>query len=126
MESNKNIVKEDKEWYIGRDLAGYPFNKKYQPDYQKNGRQYSGYATPYQETFFYDYVVLKYDVRFRYQGVDYYIVNWGDCDCYARMDETLKITYESFNDPIELIEQLEINGRKLIDFMDEIEEIEVF
>lgn len=126
MEANKTLVHLDKEWYIGRDLAGYPFNKKYPPDIKRYGSKYSGYKNVYRETFFYDYVVLKYEVRFRYQNVDYYIVNWGDYDCYARMDETHKITYESFTDPIALIEQLEINGCKLIDFMDEIEEVEVF
>ena len=126
MENNNPIVEERDAWYIGRDLLGYPFNKKYPPDYKKYGSTYSGYPNVYRETFFFDYAVENYDVRFKYQGVDYYIVNWGDYNCYARMDETLKIKYESFADPIELIEQLEINGRKLIDFMNEIEEVEVF
>ena len=123
METDLNKTYEDP-YYIGRDVFGYPYNKKYPPDYQKYGRQFSGYATPNQEAFFYDYVVLCYDIRFTYRGKDYYIVNWQDY--FAYMDQTLKITYQSFPDAIALIEQLEIDGRKLIDFMEEIEDVEAF
>lgn len=123
METDLNNTYEDP-YYIGRDVFGYPYNKKYPPDYQKYGRQFSGYATPNQEAFFYDYVVLCYDIRFTYKGKDYYIVNWQDY--FAYMDQTLKITYQSFPDAIALIEQLEIDGRKLMEFMEEIEDVEAF
>ena len=115
----------DKEWYIGRDIFGYPYNRKYPPNIKKYGAHYSGYRTFQQECFFYDYIVLNYDVRFKYNGVNYYIVNWGEDDC-ARMDETLKIQYEVFHNPIDLIENLQIEGHKLIDIMNDIEEVEVF
>lgn len=110
--------------YIGTDLMGYPFNQKYPPDTQKYGTHYSGYRTAQQECFFQDFAVQNYDVRFKCRGVDYYIVNWDDC-C-ARTDETLKIVYEKFPNPIALIEQLTIDGAKLIDIMNDIEEVEVF
>ena len=110
--------------FIGKDLFGYPFNRKYPPDTKRFGTHYSGYRTAQQETFFYDFAVQNYDVRFKYKGQNYYIVNWEDV-C-ARTDETLKIIYERFSNPLELIEQLTIDGVKLIDFMNEIEEVEVF
>ena len=112
------------EEYIGRDLFGYPFNKKYPPDTKKYGRDSSGYRTPQQETFFHDFAVLNYDVRFKYKGVDYYVIIRPEY-C-ARTDETLRIEYEKFKDANSLIEQLMVDGVKLIDFMDEIEEVEVF
>ena len=111
--------------YIGTDLLGYPYNRKYPPDLKKYGSQYGGYRTFQQETFFYDYAVQSYDVRFKYNSVDYYIVNWGPGLC-MRTDETLKVFYEKFPNAIALIEQLTINGVRLIDFMNEIEETEVF
>ena len=79
-------------------------------------------ATPYQEAFFYDYAVLCYDLRFTYKGKDYYIVNWNDC--YALTDETREIMHQTFPDAIELLEQLEIDGIKLLQFMEEIEDVE--
>ena len=123
METETKQFPED-EFYIGRDVFGYRYNKKYPPDYKKYGDTYSGYATPNQEFFFYDYVVLCYDGRFTYHGVDYYIVNWGDC--FARTDEKLQIMYETFSDPIALIEQLKIDGKRLMDIMDDIEDVEAF
>ena len=54
----------------------------------------------------------SYDVRFKYKGQNYYIVNWEDV-C-ARTDESLKIFYEKFPDPLTLIEQLTIDGVNLL------------
>lgn len=110
--------------YVGRDLMGYPYNRKYPPDIKKYGSQYSGYRTFQQETFFYDYAILCYDVRFTYKGTDYFIIiRKGYC---ARTDSTLRIEYEKFPNANALIEQLTIDGVKLIDFMNQIEEVEVF
>ena len=121
MEANLDTIYKD-EYYVGRDVFGHPYNKKYPPDFQKFRRQYSGYATPYQEAFFYDYAVLCYDLRFTYKGKDYYIVNWSDC--YALTDETREIMHQTFPDAIALLEQLEIDGIKLLQFMEEIEDVE--
>ena len=57
---NKNY---DDEYFVGRDVFGSPYNKKYPPDYKKYGSQFSGYASPNQEFFFYDYAVLRYDLQ---------------------------------------------------------------
>ena len=43
--------------FIGTDLAGYPFNRKYPPDTKRFGTHYGGYRTSQQETFFYDFAV---------------------------------------------------------------------
>ena len=66
--------------------------------------------------------VLCYDIRFTYKGTDYYIVNWQDC--FALTDKKREVMYQTFPDAIALIEQLEIDGRKLLDFMEEIEDVE--
>lgn len=121
METNPNKKYAD-EYYIGKDVFGFPYNMKYPPDYQKYGRQFSGYATPNQEAFFYDYVVLHYTIRFTYKGKDYYIINWWDC--FALTDQKHEIMYQTFPDAIALIENLEIDGRKLLDFMEEITDVE--
>lgn len=121
METDLNKTYEDA-YYIGRDVFGNPYNKKYPPDYKKNGSQFSGYATPNQEAFFYDYAVLCYDIRFTYKGKDYYIVNWQDY--FALTNRKHDVTYKEFPDAIALIENLEIDGKKLLDFMEEIEDVE--
>ncbi len=110
--------------YVGRDLFGYPYNKKFPLDKKRYGSEYSGYRTPQQETFFYDFAILCYDVRFKYRGTDYYvIIRPKYC---ARTDETLRVEYEKFKNANDLIEHLTVDGIKLIDFMDQIEEVEVF
>ena len=43
--------------FIGTDLLGYPFNRKYPPDTKRYGTHYSGYRTAQQETFFYDRIL---------------------------------------------------------------------
>ena len=50
METDLNKTYDD-EYFVGRDVFGYPYNMKYPPDYQKYGSQFSGYATPNQEFF---------------------------------------------------------------------------
>lgn len=37
--------------YIKDDLAGYPFNAKYPPNYEKNGGLYHGYKTTLKRRF---------------------------------------------------------------------------
>lgn len=110
--------------YIGRDLAGYPYNTKYPPNIEKNGAKYGGYKTAQEETFFYDFAVQNYDVRFKYEGVDYYLITREDYCALA--NSSLKKEYECFSNALDLIENLSINGRRLIDIMNDIEEVEVF
>ena len=78
--------------YIGKDLLGYPYNRKYPPDIKKYGSHYSGYRTFQEECFFYDFAVQHYFVCFKYKGQNYYIVSWEDC-C-ARTDETWNDVFE--------------------------------
>ena len=37
METNLDTIYKD-EYYVGRDVFGHPYNKKYPPDFQKFGR----------------------------------------------------------------------------------------
>lgn len=120
---NKNVpFLQHEEYYVAYDIFGYPYNKKYPPDFSKYGGQYSGYATPNQEFFFYIYAIQHYDGRFVYKDKEYYIINWWDC--FALTDKKHETIYKEFPDAIALIEQLEIDGRKLIDIIDEIEDVE--
>ena len=64
--------------YIKDDLAGYPYNSKYPPNYEQNGGLYHGYKNNSEETFFYDFAVQRYDLRFSYKGVEYYFLSEQD------------------------------------------------
>ena len=113
----------NKESYIGIDIAGYPFNRKYPPDIKKYGSQYYGYKNVQRQTFFYDFAVLRYDVKFSYKGVSYYIII-RNVYC-AQTDETLHIEYQRFFDAINLVESMKIDDKNLIDIIDLIEDVEV-
>ena len=63
--------------YRKKDLAGYPFNAKYPPNYEKNGGLYHGYKNNSEETFYYDFAVQRYDLRFSYNGKKYYFLSNG-------------------------------------------------
>ena len=65
-----------------------------------------------------------YDVRFKYHGNMYFLMYTPE---YAALcDEKFTNEIEIFATPNDLIKNLEIEGRKLLDIIDEIEEIEPF
>jgi len=61
--------------YRKKDLAGYPFNAKYPPNYEGNGGLYHGYKNNSEETFYYDFAVQRYDLRFSYNGKEYFFLS---------------------------------------------------
>ena len=71
--------------YIKDNLAGYPFNAKHPPNYEQNGGLYHGYKNNSEETFYYDFAVQRYDLRFNYNGTDYYFLS--EQDYAAQCDE---------------------------------------
>ena len=110
------------EEYIGEDLFGYWYNKKYPPNVEKYGSKYNGYSTDARDVLFQDFAVYGYDLQFKYKGKYYYCVSCGNyvADC----DDHFTVEYQRFEDANQYIEQFEIDGRKLIDIIDELEEVE--
>lgn len=113
---------EDKD--VCMDLNGYPMNFKYQPDYTLYGSEYNGYKSWNQEAFFYEFVVQNYDLSFKYHGQMYYLLrekgHASVCDEHFTEEY---VTFESGND---LIEQFEIEGVKLIDLIDQLEDVDIW
>ena len=112
---------------VGKDLMGYPYNMKYPPMISKYGDQYLGYPNWNQEVFFYEFAVQGYDVTFVYHGVKYFLM--ADSEYYCTCEDMHFMPSEKslyFKNGNELIEQLEIEGKKLIEIMDELEEVEMW
>lgn len=108
--------------YIKDDLAGYPFNAKYPPNYEKNGGLYHGYKNNSEETFYYDFAVQRYDLRFSYNGKEYYFLS--EQDYAAQCDEHFTNEIRRFKDGNAVLEEFEIDGKKLIDLIPFIEDCE--
>ena len=108
--------------YVRDDLAGYPYNMKYPPNVEEYGTVFGGYLTAAHEAMFHDFAVFCYDLQYKYKGKYYYCVNCYDyvADC----DDHFTVEYQQFEDANQYIEQFEIDGRKLIDIIDELEEVE--
>ena len=109
-------------YYIGYDLFGYPFNSGFPPNTDLYGDGYAGYKNTASQVLFYDFAVQMYDVRFKYNGNMYYLMYTPD---YAALcDENFYNEIEIFATPNDLIKNSAIDGRKLLDIIDEIDEIE--
>ena len=108
--------------YVMNDLAGYPFNSKYPPDYSKNGSLYHGYKDGVEETLFYDFAVQGYDLSFIYNGKAYHFLSESDYVAYC--DENYNEEYQRFPDGNSAIEQFIIEGKLLIELINELEDVE--
>lgn len=109
-------------YYIGHDLWGYRYNNEFPPNTTLYGNDYYGYKNAASQVLFYDFAVQMYDVRFKYHGNMYFLMYTPE---YAALcDEKFTNEIEIFATPNDLIKNLEIEGRKLLDIIDEIEEIE--
>lgn len=110
--------------YIKKDLAGYPFNMKYPPNRELNGSLYHGYRNNTEETFFYDFAVQRYDLRFILHGKEFYFLS---CEDHAALcNETFQNEIRIFRDGNAVLEEFMVDGKRLIDLIPEVEEIEVF
>ena len=112
---------------VGRDLMGYPYNIKYPPMIAKYGDKYLGYPTWNQEVLFFEHAVQGYDVTFVYHGVKYFLMSDPEYHCTCEdMHFTPSDKSQYFPNGNALIEQLEIEGHKLIEIIDELEEVEIW
>ena len=107
---------------VGYNLAGYPFNKKYPPKDMRIGAKRGGYETWNRWILFYDFAVQGYDLYFKYKGKEYHFLSEPDYVAYC--DDHYTEEYQRFPDGNVLIEQFEIDGKKLIDIIDELEDVE--
>ena len=116
------IMGKRKDAVVGYDLAGYPYNKKYPPCVAKYGDEYGGYGSWNKWILFYDFAVQGYDLRFVYHGKWFYFLS--EPDHVALCDDHYTEEYQLFPDANTMIEQFEIDGKKLIDIIEELEDVE--
>lgn len=110
-----------REDYVKTDFMGYPYNGKYPPGGEKKGL-YHGYGSATEETLFYDFAVQGYDLTFMYKGEHYYFLSTPEY--VAQCDEHYTEEYQRFDDGNTALEQFKIEGRSLIELMNELEEVE--
>ena len=108
--------------YIGVDEHGSRFNAMCPPDKKKYGVAYGGYKNNARQVLFYDFAVQGYDVEFWYGDKKYNLLY--EPTHAALCDEKYSVEYETFTNPMEFIQNLVIDGKKLIDIIDKLEDVE--
>lgn len=108
--------------YIGENLMGFRFNAACPPDEKRYGTAYGGYPNNARQVLFYDFAVQGYDVEFKYDGDVYHLLY--EHDHCALCDEQYTNEFESYPNPMELINNLRIQGHRLIDIIDDLEDVE--
>ncbi len=107
--------------YVGYELFGYPFNKKYPPDKTRYGQAYDGYANKTLGVLLYDFCVMGYDVELSFKGKNYYFMDAGEG---VVTDSHFAERKEVFDSPMALVENFKIDGKTLLELAPEIEDIE--
>lgn len=117
------MYKKKEPWadYVGYDLFGYEYNCKYPPNEDKFGNSYGGYATPNQETFFYDFCILQYGVVFSYEDVLYETEFTDDGPIITKL--ATNEVQGPFENAVQLLENTNINGQKTINILDKFQNI---
>jgi YHS domain-containing protein len=110
--------------YIRKDLAGYWYNAKYMPDFSHNGSLYNGYRNNIEEVLFYEFAVQGYDMAFTYKGKRYYFLS--EPDYVAFSDENFTEEYQRFEDGNTALEQFKIDGKSIVQIIEELEDVEAF
>jgi len=115
-----NIKRNEQETdYIGHDLFGYEYNKKYPPNKDLYGDSLGGYATPNQETFFYDFCILRYGVAFSYKDEDFEAEFASDGPILRNL--TNKTLQGPFEDAVALLEKARLGDKVLIELLEDLE-----
>lgn len=107
---------------VGHDLFGYPYNKKYPANMGDDAFPYNGYATPNRETFFYSFAVQGYDVEYTYNGKKYYVM--FEPEAVYETDDQFNAKLQKFADGNDYIENYLVDGHRLIDIIDDLEDVE--
>lgn len=109
--------------YIKFDLAGYAYNSKYPPTMQRPNDKFLGYPSWNRQVLFFEFAVQGYDVSFEYENQVYYLIY--DEDGAGRCRVPFNDIIEKFDSPNALIEQMSVGGKKLIDVIDELQNVEM-
>ena len=122
METNIPITpyNDPREW-VGYDLFGYPFNKKYPPNNKLYGQSFEGYANKALGALLYDFAVQGYGVELSYKGKTYYFMDAGEGVVTDSHFSERKMVFDS---PMALVENFKIDGKTLLELAPEIEDIE--
>ncbi len=64
--------------YIGYNMLGFPFNKKYPPNRELYRDSFEGYSNKALGILLYDFCVMGYDVEFSYKGEPFFLLNTGE------------------------------------------------
>lgn len=107
--------------YVGYDLCGYPYNKKYPPNKKRYGQSYEGYPNKALGVLLYDYCVMGYDVELSYKGKSYFLMDDGE-GVVSNSNYTER--REVYDSPMALVENFKINGKTLLELSPEIEDID--
>ncbi len=107
--------------FIGHDLFGNEYNRKYPPDRDKNGNDFEGYETPNQLTFYYDFCIQQYGVAF-YFGDILYEAEFTD-DGPTLTNRMTGAVQGPFDSAVHLLENAEINGHKMISIIDQLDHV---
>lgn len=107
--------------YIGIDLGGYEYNKKYPPMTNIYGNAYDGYESPNKLTFFYDFCVQFYGVSFWFGG-KHYEAEFSDEGVILK-NESDNTIQGPFGSPLDLIEHAMIGEEPLIKLIDQVENV---
>lgn len=107
--------------FIGHDLFGYEYNCKYPPNRDKNGNDFQGYETDNQLTFYYDFCILQYGVAFYYGDVQYEAEFTDNGPILTnRMTGEIQGPFDS---AVQLLEDAEVNGQKMIRVIDQLDHV---
>lgn len=108
--------------YIINDVNGNPINEKYPPNREKYGEMYEGYKNWAEEVLFHRFGILCYDVCFSYKNKEYHLLK--EYNYAAVCDEHYTEEYEIYADEMALIENFKIDGKPLIELINDIKEID--
>lgn len=119
------MCKNNEPWadFVGYDLLGFAYNCKYPPNIDRYGREFGGYPTPNRETFFYDFCILGYGVAFYHNDISYEVEFSYDGSGPILKNYTTGEVQGPFEDAVNLIEEAVVNGHKMIQILDELENI---
>ena len=104
-----------------------PGNNWYEDEFPPKGDmakgRYSGYNTWNECILFHEFAVNLYDMWFSYKGRKYFFNNSGD-DGVQWVSEDWRETYGEWANPVEFIKNFELDGRKLFEVVNELDEID--
>lgn len=98
------------------------YNIKYPPNYEKYGTEHEGYRTWKEEELFFLFAVQGNDMHIEHNGKDYHFLSTSEF--VAESDDHYTKVYKKYKNANELIENFEIEGRKLVDIVNDLDFIE--